>query len=187
MANKGKDTNGSQWFLTFRATPHLDGKHTVFGKLVGGEEVLDALEQLPIKPGTDRPAKPPKITEVIMYVSPCLLPLLLTGSSFQDPFEEYKKRLAKKLAHQSQTSTTLAPSETEQRKAGVEGTVNWFGEAVGPKALNSPAPSIGSGASGGAGVGKYLKRAREAPATSETADDRNSKKRKVGWGNFEGW
>ena len=70
MANKGKDTNGSQWFLTFRPTPHLDGKHTVFGKLVGGEEVLDALEKAPVKQGSDRPAKPLKITEVIMSVSP---------------------------------------------------------------------------------------------------------------------
>lgn len=66
MANKGKDTNSSQWYITFRETPHLDGKHTVFGKLVGGEEVLDALEQLPRKQNTDRPLKPVKITEVEM-------------------------------------------------------------------------------------------------------------------------
>lgn len=56
----------SQWYVTFRATPHLDKKHTVFGKLVGGEDVLDALEALPVKPGTDRPAKTVRITEVIM-------------------------------------------------------------------------------------------------------------------------
>jgi cyclophilin family peptidyl-prolyl cis-trans isomerase len=66
MANKGKDTNGSQWYITFRETPHLDNKHTVFGKLVGGEEVLDALEQMPVKPKTDRPVKPVKITEIVM-------------------------------------------------------------------------------------------------------------------------
>lgn len=58
----------SQWYLTFRETPHLDKKHTVFGKLVGGEDVLDALEALPVKLGTDRPAKPVKITEVVVYV-----------------------------------------------------------------------------------------------------------------------
>jgi peptidyl-prolyl cis-trans isomerase-like protein 2 len=67
MANKGKDTNGAQWFLTFRDTPHLDNKHTVFGKLVGGEDVLDTLEHLPRKGATDRPLKPPKITEIVMW------------------------------------------------------------------------------------------------------------------------
>ncbi len=60
--------HSSQWYLTFKATPHLDKKHTVFGKLVGGEDVLDALEGLPIKPGTERPAKPVRITEVVMCV-----------------------------------------------------------------------------------------------------------------------
>jgi Cyclophilin type peptidyl-prolyl cis-trans isomerase/CLD len=56
----------SQFYITFKPTPHLDKKHTVFGKLVGGEDVLDALEKVPVKPGTDRPAKTVKITEVIM-------------------------------------------------------------------------------------------------------------------------
>ena len=40
----------------------------MFGKLVGGEEVLDALETLPVKPGTERPAKAVRIIEVVMYV-----------------------------------------------------------------------------------------------------------------------
>ena len=52
MANKGAGTNTSQFYLTFKSTPHLDKKHTVFGKLVGGDEVLDALEKLPLKDGT---------------------------------------------------------------------------------------------------------------------------------------
>ncbi len=68
MANKGAGTNTSQFYLTFRATPNLDRKHTVFGKLVGGEDVLDALEKLPLKDGTERPAKPIKIVSVEMQV-----------------------------------------------------------------------------------------------------------------------
>lgn len=66
MANKGFGTNGSQFFITFRATPHLDGKHTVFGKLVGGEEILDAIERIPLQPKTDKPLKDIRIKEVVM-------------------------------------------------------------------------------------------------------------------------
>ena len=46
MANAGPNTNGSQFFLCFVATPHLDGKHCVFGNVVEGWEVLDALERV---------------------------------------------------------------------------------------------------------------------------------------------
>lgn len=43
-------------------------QHTVFGKLVGGEDVLAAMEAAPTKPGTDKPAKQIKITEIVMSV-----------------------------------------------------------------------------------------------------------------------
>jgi cyclophilin family peptidyl-prolyl cis-trans isomerase len=43
MAHAGKDTGGSQFFLTFRPTEHLDGKHTVFGRVIAGDEVLAKL------------------------------------------------------------------------------------------------------------------------------------------------
>ena len=46
MANCGPNTNGSQFFLCFGATPHLDGKHSVFGKVVAGLPVLDRLEKV---------------------------------------------------------------------------------------------------------------------------------------------
>lgn len=44
MANAGANTNGSQFFITFKDTPHLDGKHVVFGKITKGLKVLDNLE-----------------------------------------------------------------------------------------------------------------------------------------------
>jgi len=58
MANAGPNTNGSQFFIvTAEACPWLDGKHTVFGRVTGGLEVVDELEGVPTDAG-DRPTEP---------------------------------------------------------------------------------------------------------------------------------
>ncbi|KAH9933093.1 peptidyl-prolyl cis-trans isomerase Cpr7 [Amylocystis lapponica] len=62
MANAGPGTNGSQFFITCNPTPHLDGKHVVFGEVIRGKSVVRAIENHPTDSG-DKPTEPCVIAE----------------------------------------------------------------------------------------------------------------------------
>ena len=62
MANAGPNTNGSQFFICFIKTPHLDGKHVVFGQVTDGIEILDKIEEVGSTP-SGRTSKEVKIAD----------------------------------------------------------------------------------------------------------------------------
>ncbi|KAI8637453.1 peptidyl-prolyl cis-trans isomerase-like 2 [Parasitella parasitica] len=145
MANKGKDTNSSQFFITYAPAPQLDGKHTVFGKVVGGLDVLKKLEAIPVDE-KDRPERDIKIKQIQVFV---------------DPFEEYQTRLKKKLSHEANRE---AEDEEARRKREKEDKMGWFGPSISKK--------TSADADAGAGVGKYLQPTASVDAPKKRSADR---------------
>lgn len=187
MANKGKGTNSSQFFITYRAAMHLNNKHTIFGQVVDGQDTLAALEAVPTD-SSSRPTEDITIKEVVVFV---------------DPFEEFLK--AKKAgkdpnAAKEESSTpngvgsgvgrrgekrVLAGNEDDDR-------VTWTGKRI-------KGPGANGSGNTDSGVGKYLKAklaeetsAQEEDEILEFVDDEpapsKAKGRSAGgFGNFDAW
>jgi peptidyl-prolyl cis-trans isomerase-like 3 len=69
MANKGPMTNGSQFFVCFAPAPHLDGKNTVFGRVLGSEQAMSRLESVEVD-GKNRPKEKIAIKNVTVHANP---------------------------------------------------------------------------------------------------------------------
>lgn len=169
MANKGKDTNTSQFFLTYRATPHLDRKHTIFGRAMEGLETLGRLEAVPVDE-KDRPLERCEIEELLVFVN---------------PFEEF-------LKERSEEEAAEARKEALRREGGAEDErTTWTGKRI---RADGKVEETGSGG----GVGKYLRQAAEQAKDTEDeivgeweepVPEPPNKKRKGGggFGNFDAW
>lgn len=94
MANAGPGTNGSQFFITTVATPHLNGKHVVFGKVVKGMAIVRAMENTP-KGDQDKPLKEVIINDcgVLNPGEPDGVPVPSDGDVYEDYPEDLPSQL----------------------------------------------------------------------------------------------
>jgi len=66
MANRGPKTNGSQFFITLAATPWLNGKHTIFGEVINGKDVVRKIENVTVSRGANKPLFPQTIKKAYL-------------------------------------------------------------------------------------------------------------------------
>ena len=179
MANKGKNTNSSQFFITYRAAKHLDRKHTIFGKVVDSgdvrsSETLKRLESVPTD-DKDRPTEECVLNDVVVFV---------------DPFKEFMNERGEKEKEQMR-------QEELKRQGGAEDErTTWTG-----KRLRKDGTVEGE-TSGEGGVGKYLQAAlaekelqrddgegivEEIAEWDEPVQPAKKKIKTGGFGNFDSW
>src|SRR5690625_7481223 len=98
MASSGPNTNGKQFFITLKEIPWLDGKHTVFGEIVEGQEVVDAIGLLATK--NDRP-----VNEVVMEKVTIIRNGTPKLASFEKQLKETEKEHETALAKKEKVKT----------------------------------------------------------------------------------
>ena len=171
MANKGKNTNSSQFFILYRPQKQLDLKHTVFARVVGGMDVLTKLENVQTDEA-DRPLEDIVIQDVVVFV---------------DPFEEFRKNRSEMERKEKEMEEVVRQGGTEDDRT------TWTGKRV--RADGTVEKSeVG-------GVGKYLKAAAAEGAVGkeedtlnggldqwqETEEPARKRVKNEGFGNFDSW
>ncbi|KEY64299.1 hypothetical protein S7711_06345 [Stachybotrys chartarum IBT 7711] len=165
MANKGKNTNSSQFFITYKATPHLDRKHTIFAQVVSGLDVLSSMENVPTD-GSNRPLNKIVIKDIVVFV---------------DPFEEFQKQKQEQERRTEEQDMIRRQGGTEDDKT------TWTGKRIRNDGSVMQADARET-------VGKYLKTAMASSTADADAEDVDTwdepvrkKAKSGGFGNFDSW
>ncbi|RDA93347.1 hypothetical protein CP533_0321 [Ophiocordyceps camponoti-saundersi (nom. inval.)] len=164
MANKGKNTNSSQFFITYKPASHLDRKHTIFGRIQSGTDVLAKMEAVPTD-GSNRPLNKIFIKKILVLI---------------DPFEEFQAQRREELRMEQEREDVRMRGGTDDDKT------TWTGKRIRPDVSRQENAAD-------LGVGRYLKDDAVRSAGGEVVgswDEPVKKKFKRGgaeFGNFDGW
>jgi len=133
MANSGPATNGSQFFITLKETPWLDGKHTVFGEIVIGQALVDSIGIVETtKPG-DKPVSPITINELnIIRVGNAELPSFKEGMVIVENKIKEKEALSLKVAGETAEALASQIENAEELPSGLKIIFTKKGEGVKP-------------------------------------------------------
>ncbi len=108
MANSGPGTNGSQFFITLKETPWLNGKHTVFGEIVSGQEIIDSIGLTETtKPG-DKPVSEVKMTSVNIIRKGKAAKAFDTKTAFEDKLKVLEEEKAEKERIEKEKQAEIA-------------------------------------------------------------------------------
>lgn len=167
MANKGKNTNSSQFFIAYKAVPHLDRKHTIFGKIVSGLDVLAKMEDIPTD-GSSRPLNKIVIRDVAVFV---------------DPFAEFQEQ------HKQQERDEAHRKEIERQGGEDADKTTWTGKRIradGTVAAADPKETVGKYLKASAGGSTQLVE-DELVERAEPEPPKKKMRGTGGFGNFDGW
>lgn len=136
MANSGPNTNGSQFFITLKETPWLDGMHTVFGEVVQGQEVVDQIGSVETGPD-DKPVEPVVMEEVNIIRKGSSAKNFKAGDVLNQELQEFQAQAEAKEQQMTEQRNARKvqfeelKAEAEELESGLQ--INFTEQGEGPK------------------------------------------------------
>ncbi|KAF2072917.1 hypothetical protein CYY_005774 [Polysphondylium violaceum] len=168
MANSGPNTNNSQFFITFRSTPHLNNVHTIFGKVVGGLDTLKKIEMVSVD-DNDRPTKPITIVSTSVLENPF-------PNVIREEFEEKLKQEKKKNQNKY--------DESDERGSWFSNPANISGNSNSSTGVGKYLPSASSTTTTSNKRTNQSLNLPSASSTTPTLQQEQQQKKSKTYGNF---